>query len=511
LVTNDLNSLYEHVYVRDIAAARTTLASANTNGVAGNGNSYLSGISANGRFILFYSYANDLVPFDTNATSDIFLRDTLSNTTRLVSVNRTGVGVGDSYSIIPQMTPDARFVVFYSAARNLVANDANGRVDVFLRDMNSNVVELISVNRTGSASANDDSYPDGISDDGRYVAFDSYATDLHAADTTDISDFYVHDRLLGTNILCSAASGGSGAGNNDSYFGQISANGSAVVFSSYASNLVPGDTNGERDVFSYNLASGQAQLVSVNAGGNGSGNFGSSSASISADGRFVVFESDATDLLTNAAAGSNSDIFLRDLVSQTTTLVSADCHGDGGGDDFSYAPAFSADGRYIVFSSYAMNLLAGEFVENEDNVFRHDRLTGANELLSFNHQRTGAGNYYSYGQTISGNGRSVAFHSTASNLVASDANGSVFDIFLWREMSSSAQLSISFTTTAGGAASLSVKGEPGTLYVIERTINLATPSSWAPIGTTNAPASGYFEFVDPALPNGGAFYRVAQP
>lgn len=510
LITNGLNSIHVQVYVRNIAAAQTRLVSGNTNGVRGNGSAHLSGISADGRFVLFFSYASDLVAFDTNGTADIFLRDTVSNTTRLVSVNRTGVGVGNGYSIYPRMTPDARFIVFYSAARDLVAHDANGRVDVFLRDMNSNVVELISVNQAGSASANDDSYPDGISHDGRYVAFDSYATDLNDADTTERSDFYVRDRLLGTNILCSVTASGSG-GNDESYLGQLSANGSAVVFSSYASDLVSGDTNGERDIFTYDLASGQVQLVSANASGTGSGNLGSSGASISTDGRYVVFSSDATDLVTNALAGLFTDIFVRDLIAQATTLVSVNCHGDRGGNDLSYDPAFSADGRFIVFSSYASDLLPGGFMENEDKVYRYDRLTGITDLLSFNHQRTGAGNSYNSRQAISGNGRSVAFASTASNLIASDANGSIFDIFLWREMSSVAQLSISFTTIAGGAASLSVSGEPGTLYVVERTATFAAPISWTPIGMTNAPADGYFQFVDPTPPAGGAFYRVAQP
>ena len=271
----------------------------------------------------FSSYADDLVPGDANFLSDAYMRDLVSGTTRLVSVNHTGTGSGAGDSYAQRMTPDARFVAFQSEASDLVTNDFNdGYSDVFLRDMSSNVTELISVNLAGTGSGNDISLGAVVSADGRYVAFHSVATDLHPADTDGGLDVYVRDRVLGTNILCSIATNHANGGDDESFVPVISANGRVVVFRSYAANLTPGLDSEGANLFAYDIPSGQLQLVSVNLAGIGGGNDSSYNQVVSADGRYVAFQSYANNLVPNDFNADNADVFVRDLVTGTTTLVS---------------------------------------------------------------------------------------------------------------------------------------------------------------------------------------------
>jgi hypothetical protein len=154
-------------------------------------------------------------------------------------------------------------------------------------------------------------------------------------------------------------------------------------------------------------------------------------SSMTPDGRYVAFESSASDLVPNDINGSFRDIFVRDLVAGTTILVSANCNGAGGGNDNSYDPTISADGRFVAFESYAWDLAPGQFVLYEENIFRRDLFTGTTELLSRNRNLTGGGIYSSYYAAISADGRSVAFESYAYDLVNGDLNDTD-DIFVWR-------------------------------------------------------------------------------
>lgn len=429
LASGDTNQTTD-VFLYNLTNQTLTIVSLNLgNTSSGNGYSDVPDVSADGRYVAFYSTASDLVAGDTNNVGDIFRRDLLTSTTALVSVGGNGLGNSDSYD--PDLTPDGRYLAFETTATNLFANDLNGAIDdVVLRDMTGSGVELISVNAAGTGSGSSTSYDPVISDDGRFVAYESFATNLVNGDTNGLFDVFVRDRVLGTTLLCSRDLSGTGSGSLESYDPIISANGQIVVFFSHATNLVAGDTNNSSDLFAFNTATHTVQLITRALDG-GMANDGSYNYSISADGRYVAFESYATNLVANDDNGANGDIFLRDLLAGTTTLISGACDGSGSGNSYSSNPQISADGRYITFQSAANDLVAGFFTAGAENVYRHDRLTGETVLVSQNQFVSGGGNGSSYASDVSGTGGTVVFVSDASNLAAEDANNTA-DIFVWQ-------------------------------------------------------------------------------
>jgi hypothetical protein len=234
------------VFARDRQNGTTERVSVDSSGGQGNGSSYAPSMSADGRYVAFHSLASSLVSMDTNLSSDVFVRDRQSGTTQLVSVNSGGMQAnGNSY--YPSISADGRFVAFWSLASNLVPGDTNNLADVFVRDRQSGTTERVSVDSTGS-QGNGGSYYPAISSDGRYVAFWSSASTLAAGDTNGVADVFLRDRQGGSTERDSVNSAGA-QGNDDSYSPSISADGRDVAFYSVATNLVPGDTNGVGDVF----------------------------------------------------------------------------------------------------------------------------------------------------------------------------------------------------------------------------------------------------------------------
>jgi Tol biopolymer transport system component len=334
-------------------------------------------------------------------------------TTR-VSVAGDGTqGNNASYDTV--LTPDARYVAFVSDASNLVPGDTNGQPDVFVRDRTTGTVERVSVASDGT-QANNWSYGAVISADGRYVAFYSYATNLVNAEPHYYSDVYVHDRATHTTERVSVASDGT-TGDSYSFSPSISADGRYVAFESYATNLVAGDTNGMEDVFVRDRLAGATERISVDGTG-GQGDKGSRQARITGDGRYVVFLSDATNLVPGDGNAA-TDVFLRDRVTYATERVSV---GNGGveGNDASYGSGVSADGRWVLFCSDATNLVDGD-TNGVTDTFVRDRSTGVTERVSLGPNGV-QGNDASYTATISDDGNVVAFTSYASNLVAGDTN-----------------------------------------------------------------------------------------
>jgi hypothetical protein len=258
--------------------------------------------------VAFESPATNLVAGDTNASSDIFVRDRVSGTTERVSIDSNGVE-GNSGSNNPSISANGRFVAFWSGASNLVAGDTNSSFDVFVHDRQSGTTERLSVDSVG-LQGNDDSFSPSISADGRFAAFYSNATNLVAGDTNGQPDVFVRDRVNGTTELVSVATNGTAA-NSYSHYPAISADGRFVAFHSNASNLVLGDTNGAIDVFVHDRQLGTTERVSVDTYGAQANSLYSYSASISADGRFVAFWSDAWNLVANDTNGS-WDVFVRD-------------------------------------------------------------------------------------------------------------------------------------------------------------------------------------------------------
>src|SRR4028118_2264462 len=231
-----------------------TPVSVDSAGNLGDSDSYIPSISADGRFVVFQSSASNLVPGDTNDETDIFVRDRLTNTTTLVSLDSAG-NQANNGSSRPSISADGRFVAFESYASNLVPGDTNNSPDsfltrdIFVRDTLTNTTTRVSLDSAGN-QANDGSDSASISPAGRFVAFDSRASNLVPGDTNNINDIFVRDTLTNTTTRVSVDSAGN-QGNGSSFFGtpSISADGRFVAFNSTASNLVPGDTNSSTDMF----------------------------------------------------------------------------------------------------------------------------------------------------------------------------------------------------------------------------------------------------------------------
>ncbi len=394
-------------------------------GAPGNGACYEGAVTPNGRFVAFWSEASDLVPGDTNAASDVFVRDRRAGTTARVSVDSDG-NPGDDVSYVPAISASGRYVVFQSDATNLVPGDTNGATDAFVHDAKTGETSRVSTAEDGT-EGNNDSFLEGssISGNGRFVTFYSSASNLVPGDTNDDRDIFVRDLRRGTITRVSVDSDGN-EGNDRSYNPSISANGRFAAFFSNATNLVPGDTNGREDVFVRDLKRGTIARVSVDSDGN-EGNDPSYDPSISANGRFVAFWSRASNLVPGDTDGT-ADAFVHDLRTGETRRVSVDSAGQQGNDD-SYDPALPSNGRFVVFHSDASNLVPGDTNLSRD-VFLHDLRTGETRRLSVDAQAAGGnGNSYMYAPSLSPNGRFLAINSAASNFAAGDANGA-YDVFL---------------------------------------------------------------------------------
>ena len=344
-------------------------------------------------------------------------------TTELVSVDSSG-NQANGFSAWPAISADGRFVAFASDASNLVSGDTNGKGDIFVRDRQTGATERVSVDSAGNQADGGSDAP-AISGDGRFVAFVSDASNLVSGDTNGQSDVFVHDRQTGVTERVSVDSAGNQA-NGGSAAPAISADGRFVAFVSDASNLVPGDTNGQGDVFVHDWQTGATERVSVDSAG-GQADGGSGKPAISADGRFVAFASAATNLV-DGDANSKSDVFVHDRQTGATERVSVDGHGNEG-DGSSTWPAISADGRFVAFESMATNLVSRDFNRDQD-IFVHDRQTGATERVSVSSDGKQASSPSDV-PSISADGRLVAFVSGANNLVPGDTNRFYFaDVFV---------------------------------------------------------------------------------
>ncbi len=306
----------------------------------------------------------------------------------------------------------------------------------------------VSVNSSGT-QGNDFSINPSISADGRYVAFESDADNLVPGDTNGTRDIFIYDRQTGNTTRVSVSSSGT-QGNSFSFNPSISADGRYVAFPSEANNLVSGDTNDEADIFVYDRQTGNTTRVSVNFRG-AQGNDDSINPSISADGRYVTFESEADSLIPDDTNGENdrgdgADIFVYDRQTGNTTRVSVSSSGTQG-NSFSINPSISADGRYVTFESDADNLVSDD-TNGENDIFVYDRQTGNTTLVSVSSDGTQAsGN--SRLASISADGRYVTFESNADNLVSDDTNDEA-DIFVYdRQTRSTTLVSASSDGTQG--------------------------------------------------------------
>jgi Tol biopolymer transport system component len=388
------------------AAPMTTRVSVNGAGRSGNHDSGTSAVSGNGTAIAFTSTASNLVPGDTNGEGDVFVRDRRTNSgIERVSVSGTGKQANRaSHSTAASISNDGRYVVFESVASNLVPGDTNHVSDVFLRDRTAHTTVRVSVNSAGR-QGNADSFNPTISIDGRFVVYASAATNLVPGDTNGFMDVFVWDRLSRATRRVSVSRTGA-QGNDDSIYGVAGAKGDVIYFESHASNLVPGDVHSDLDVFVLDTVARTVERVSVDNAGHELPDGANGGLSINAVGSGATFLS----------GGARPQVYLRYPRLHTTMLVSVnDAHRPGNGG--SGSPSFSPTGAYVAFSSLATNLVPGV---SGPQVYLRDLGAGKTILVSANNSgRAGNGQSMLPSASLTG----VSFTSSATNLAAGSTGG----------------------------------------------------------------------------------------
>ncbi len=402
------------------AAPTTTRASLASTGVQSTGGANdAPSLSSNGRYVAFASLATNLVPGDTNAMSDVFVRDTVANTTIRVSVSSGGAqsnGISDQ----PAISGDGRYVAFHSNATNLVTGDTNAKYDVFVRDVVAGTTTRVSVSTSGTEGNGDSAQP-AVSADGRYVAFQSFADNLISADQLGKADIFVRDQTLNATQRVSL-SYDNGSPSGQSLWPSISADGRFVAFVSYGFNIVLGFTSSVAQIYVRDRQAGTSLAISIGTD-NKPGNKDSSKPRISADGTTVVWRSLAEKMVAGDT-NAHADIFVRNVSAGPTSRIvgvgGAQLNGD------SDEPGIDAIGRMIAFRSAATNVVAGD-TNAVDDTFIFDRQQAT--LVRADLTSTGAqATALSSKATISGSGQQVAFR-TAAALVTSDTNGAA-DIYV---------------------------------------------------------------------------------
>lgn len=393
-----------------------------TNNPPTSGVAFSPSASSDGRYVVFSTNA-DLVATDTNFDFDIYLRDRVLGTTTCISVDDMGVPVGQVGSAT--ISADGKFVAFDCADDTLFPNDMNWTSDVFVRDVVAGTTSRISVPLGGGGNGGGGTGP-SISGDGRYVVFASTATDLIASDTNNFEDIFLRDRQTGTTTRISRGPApGFAETNSGSDMPSISEDGSKVSFRSFATNLVSPATDGTPHVYVYDVASGAIELVSQSTGGD-QGDFDSMQSRLTANGSHVVFESSAGNLVAGDDANFDSDVFVRDLAGGTTTRVSHASNGDKQ-NGLASGPAISRDGRYVAFSSTGDNL-APEATGATGNLYVRDLVTGQTRLITIGIDGL-EGDDATWGSpSFVQNDAGIIFESAANNLIANDTLTS-HDIF----------------------------------------------------------------------------------
>src|SRR6185369_6954114 len=452
----------------------------------GFGDTALSTLTPDGRWLAFSSSVTNLVPNDTNHTIDVFLKDLASGESRLVSVNRFGSNSGNRLSWLPVITPNGRFVAFDSYSDDLVTNQvalgqreiylrdllagttvlvtatpagigadwgmalsenyatmgvstngrfvaflndgqtlANGRSQVFVRDTQAKTNLLATVKFDGSGPVNADVFEASLSADGNRIGFASIAKDLVAgfSEAASFQQIYVRDLSQHQTIPVSISSIDQGPGRGTSASPALTPDGQHVLFRSFANDLVADDDNPFADVFLHDLGSNTTRRVSQGVYGP------CDTATISSDGRFIAFRGGFSPGSSQVTSNS-SQIFVHDCWSNTTTLVSLNCSGAAPGNGHSLNPAITANGRFVFFQSFATDLAGGVF-NGEMNLYRRDLLSGTTLLVSQNRTLSGGGSDDSALANASADGSLAVLPSLADDLVYEDNNGFI-DLFVWR-------------------------------------------------------------------------------
>lgn len=397
----------------------TTRVSVASDGTEGDDDSYARDIDLQGRFVLFESHATNLVPDDTNGVMDIFVYDRMNGETERVSLAYDGSEPNDT-SHTSRISSDGRYITFRSGATNLVTGDTNGYGDVFVRGLETNQIKIASV-ATDGTQGNDSSHEPSLSADGRIVGFMSWATNLVPGDTNGHDDVFVHDRVTGETSRVSVATDGT-QGNDHSERPHLSANGRWVVFHTHSTNL---DEHGMGGVFVHDRLTGATTRASVAHDGTpATGN----SPHISEDGRYVVFS--GGDGLVPGDTNGFTDVFVRDLVARETRRVSVATDGTQG-NHWSDDGAISPDGGHVAFYSGASTLVPND-TNGTGDIFVHKLLTSETRRVSLSSTGEEGNGYSAILLTpvpVSWGADVVSYWSDASNLVPGDTNG-IRDVFV---------------------------------------------------------------------------------
>jgi len=394
-LSEDISSAFRNdLYVYDRLVGTTELL---TPGASASSSS--PAISADGRYVAFTSRANNLVSGDTGDLTDVFLHDRMTSTTQALTLG------GNSTSFDVSISADGRYVVFSSNATNLVPNDNNGFTDIFVYDRDTDTTALVTNGSNFSSSEA------SISADGRFVAFRSGASSLVSGDSNRQFDIFVFDRATNTTEQLTTGS------NDQSNDPAISADGQFVAFSSKASNLVVGDTNGHRDIFVHNRATGETRLLTK------VGDDDSADPSISADGQLVAFDSQANNLIPGdpdipqSFFTLASSAFIFDQATDSISRITPNLDGSIG-----FNPSISADGQLVAFQTDTTVLLPTDLNDSRDVLIYNRAADNFERLATGIEYEVAGGNADSAEPSVSGNGRFVAYESNASDLVIGDTN-----------------------------------------------------------------------------------------
>ncbi len=557
LIVDDLNHQPD-VFVWTRATKTITRVSVATEGTPGDGPSGFAfgafpsslAISSTGRFVAFTSWATSLVAGDSNNQPDVFVRDVEAGTTTRVSVTSAGTqATGGSYGAA--LSGDGALVAFSSVASNLVAGDTNNVSDVFVRDLVAGTTTRVSLTAAGtqaSGASGVGSFAYGASlamtPDGHYLVFRSDANSLVAGDTNNQPDLFVRDLVAGSNERVNVATSGA-QGNAAAYGPVISADGRYVAFTSLASSLTTGDTNGKEDVFVRDRGTTQTVRVSVATDGS-PGNAASGlnpqegvGVAMDASGARVAFVSKASNLLEPDGNGSIADVFVSDWSAATPIALASKANQDGQGNGISAAIAASADVAVIAFASLASNLVANDGNGTEADVFVRERATRSTRLVSVAADGTPAnaasGLVYSKNDlAMTPDGRYVAFASIATNLTSADTRGWT-QIYVRDLVAGTTTLVSSEPGGAGGngdsispvisddgrlvafaslAADLVASDGNGTcdVFVRDRTLGVTTRASVTSAGAEAHGCSGFFTGTrDLSMSADGRYVAFASP
>ena len=398
----------------------TEIVSVTSEGDQSSGYSVEPEVSDDGRHVVFYAAADDLVPGDTNGFADVFVRDRLTNETTRVSINSDGEQANGDCRF-PTISGDGRMVAFHSSADNLVPDDTNSEWDIFVHDRNTGVTVRASLGPMGKES-DAGGFFGSISGNGQFVVFNT-GEPLSEKDTNNVSDIYRHDLISKDTVRVSVGTGGFQI-HGASVDAAISYYGEYVAFSSLANNVDPIDIDNRYDIYVRDILSDETELVSRSSSNKQSADEKCELPVVSADGQKIAFISEATNLIEGEQLGVKN-AFLYDRSENLMRLMSRSYCGEPG-DDRTHTVAVTPDGQWVVFFSEAQNLVPGGSWP-EASIFLRNTLT--NQILEVSEASDGSpANGGSFDPALTNDGHIVVFSSVADNLVEDDMNDT-HDIF----------------------------------------------------------------------------------